>query len=240
MIQIIPAISVFGNKIARFHNNDPQKVLFYEESPLDAALKFEEHGIRHVHVLDLEGSRKGRVVNTHVLEMIAAYTELEIDFGGGIHFDDDVRIAFEHGAHKINAASVAVSNRDLFSSWIISFGRKRIILSVDVTNEIVHTRGWISKTNIHLMELLEYYHNHGIYYVKCSDITRDGTLSGPSFDLYKKILNRFPDIHLIASGGVQSVHDIEVLQDLGVHGVIFAKAYYEGKIKLQDLEKFLI
>lgn len=216
MIEIIPSISVIGNKIGRFHNNDLDKIVIYDEAPLEAALRFQDHGIKRVHVLDLEGARRGRIINTHVLESIAGYTDLKIDFGGGITFDDDVRVAFEYGASMINAASIAVSNRELFSSWLISFGRKKIILSIDVTDEIVHTRGWAKRTNIHMMEMLEYYHDRGIYYVKCSDINRDGALTGPSFDLYKKILNKFPDIHLMASGGIQSVDDISRLQDLGV------------------------
>lgn len=240
MIEIIPSISVIGNKIARFHNNDRSKIEIYDQAPLEAALRFQDHGIKRLHLLDLEGARKGQIVNTHVLESLAAYTDLIIDFGGGICYDEDVRIAFEYGADKINAASVAVSDRDLFSSWIVSFGRNKIILSVDVTNEIVHTRGWATRTDIQLMEILEYYNCNGIHYVKCSDINKDGKLSGPSFDLYKKILKQFPDFYLIASGGVQSIRDIEMLEDLGVHGVIFSKAYYEGKIKLKELEKFLI
>jgi phosphoribosylformimino-5-aminoimidazole carboxamide ribotide isomerase len=238
-IEVIPCISVYENKIARFHNNDQEKVLFYDQLPLDVALKFQDHGIKRVHILDLEGARRGRVVNTNILELISGYTDLTIDFGGGISYDDDIRAAFEHGAEMVNAASVAVNNQDLFSSWIISFGRKKIILSIDVTGETVHTRGWVKKSQVNLNEMLSYYQDHGIYYVKCSDINKDGKLSGPSFELYSKILKEFPDIYLIASGGVQSVDDIKKLQDIGVHGVIFAKAFYEGKIKLKELESFL-
>lgn len=240
MIEIIPAISVVGNKVARYNHCDLENVTLYDQTPLEAAMHFQENGIKKLHLLDLEGARKGRVVNTHVLEQISGYTDLEIDFGGGITYDDDIRVAFEYGATMINAASVAVLNRELFSSWIISFGRKKIVLSVDVINEKVYTRGWVHRSESDLFELLEYYHNLGILYVKCSDITKDGSLTGPAFDLYKKILNRFPDINLIASGGIREVRDVEILQDLGVHGVIFAKAYYEGRIKLEELQKFLV
>lgn len=239
MIQIIPCISVIGNRIARFDSTNSEKIHFYDLAPLDAALRFEEHGITNVHVLDLEGSRCCKVVNTPVLESISEYTNLTIDFGGGISKDEDIRLAFEYGADMINAASIAVTDRELFSSWLVSFGRKRVILSVDVLDDIVLTKGWANKTKVHLMELLEYFYEQGVYYVKCSDVSKDGTLSGPSFQLYKKILDSFPNLHLIASGGVRSIADIERLQDLGVHAVIFAKAFYEKQISLKDLQKFL-
>jgi phosphoribosylformimino-5-aminoimidazole carboxamide ribotide isomerase len=239
MIQIIPCISVYGSKIARFHNNDPEKIVIYDDSPLEMAMRLEDHGIKRVHLLDLEGARAGRVLNTHVLESIAGYTDLEIDYGGGIHDDDDIRVAFEYGADMINAASVAVNNPELFASWIISFGRRKIILSVDVTNEVVHTRGWVKRSETKLMDLLDFYDSHGVMYVKCSDISHDGGMYGPDFTLYKKILNRYPHLRLIASGGIGSVTDIERLADLGVHGVIFARAFYENKIDLKDLIKFL-
>jgi phosphoribosylformimino-5-aminoimidazole carboxamide ribotide isomerase len=240
MIQIIPAISVVGLKVARVNHCDLNNLTYYEESPLDMAIKMEEHGIKRVHLIDLKGAQQGRLVSTEVLEMIKGYTELTIDFGGGITDDDDVRLSFEHGAFTIHAATIAVKDRDMFSSWIISYGRNKIILSADSINGKMSTRGWGKNTEVDLMELIEYYHHHGIMYVKCTDIVRDGQLTGPSFDLYKKILNKFPDLKLIASGGIQSVDDIERLQDLGIYGVIFAKAYYEGKIKLEDLQKFLI
>jgi phosphoribosylformimino-5-aminoimidazole carboxamide ribotide isomerase len=240
MIQIIPAISVVGLKVARVNHCDLDDLTYYEESPLDMAIRMEEHGIKRVHLIDLKGAQKGRLVSTEVLEMIKGYTELTVDFGGGMTDDDDVRLAFEHGASTIHAATIAVKDRDMFSSWIISYGRNKIILSADSIEGKISTRGWGKNTDVDLMELIEYYHHHGIMYVKCTDIVRDGQLAGPSFDLYKKILNKFPDLKLIASGGIQSVDDIDKLQDLGVYGVIFAKAFYEGKIQPADLRKFLI
>jgi phosphoribosylformimino-5-aminoimidazole carboxamide ribotide isomerase len=240
MIQIIPAISVVGLKVARVNHCDLDNLTFYEEAPLDMAIRLEKHGIKRVHLIDLKGAQRGRVVNTEVLEMISGYTKLTIDFGGGVTDDDDVKLAFEHGASTIHAATIAVKDREMFSSWIISYGRNKVILSADSIDGKVSTRGWGKKTDVDLMELIEYYHHHGIMYVKCTDIVRDGQLAGPSFDLYKRILNKFPDLKLIASGGVQSVDDIDKLQDLGVYGVIFAKAFYEGQIQLNDLQKFLI
>jgi phosphoribosylformimino-5-aminoimidazole carboxamide ribotide isomerase len=240
MIQIVPAISVVGHKVARVNHCDLNDLTIYEEKPLDMAMKFEDHGIKRVHLIDLNGANSGRVANTEVLEMISGYTNLTIDFGGGITDDDDVRLAFEHGASTIHAASIAAKDREMFSSWIISYGRNKIILSMDIINGKISTRGWNTKTDIEMMELLEYYHDHGIQYVKCSDIVKDGQLAGPSFELYTKILNKFPDLKLFASGGIRSVEDIDKLQDLGVYGVIFAKAYYEGKIQLKELQKFLL
>ncbi|MFL5730259.1 MAG: HisA/HisF-related TIM barrel protein [Cytophagaceae bacterium] len=240
MIQIVPAISVVGHKVARVNHCDLDNLTIYEEKPLDMAMKLEDHGIKRVHLIDLNGASKGRLANTEVLEMISGYTDLTIDFGGGITDDDDVRLAFEHGASTIHAATIAARDREMFSSWIISYGRNKIILSIDAMDGKISTRGWETRTDIDMMEMLEYYHNHGIQYVKCTDIVKDGQLAGPSFDLYKKILNKFPDLRLFASGGIRSVEDIERLQDLGVYGVIFAKAYYEGKIQLKDLQKFLV
>jgi phosphoribosylformimino-5-aminoimidazole carboxamide ribotide isomerase len=240
MIQIIPAISFIGNKVARMNNCNLEDITTYDETPLDMALKLEDHGIKRIHLIDLEGARKGRVASVDVLEMISGYTSLAIDFGGGITDDDDIRLAFENGANMIHAATVAANNRESFSSWIISYGRNKIMLSVDALNGKIATKGWVKNTEIDLMEIIDYYHNQSVMYVKCTDIGKDDQLSGPSFDLYKKILQKFPDIKLLASGGIRSVADIEQLQDIGVYGAIFAKAFYEEKIKLKELEKFLV
>lgn len=240
MIQIIPAISFAGNKIARLNSFGSEDYTIYEENPLTMALRFQDHGIKRIHLIDLEGAKRGRVKNAHVMEMIAGYTDMTLEFGGGVVDDDDVRLAFENGADMVHAATIAATNKDLFSSWIISYGRNKIMLSVDSIDEKIRTKGWYSKTEIGLFELIEYYHTQGILYVKCTDISRDGTLTGPPFELYQKILDTYPDIKLIASGGIRDVSDIDRLQDMGVYGVIFAKAYYEGKIKLEDLKKFLV
>jgi len=240
MIEIIPAISVIGRKLARTNHCDIHDVIYFDGDPLDVAMQLQDHGIRRINLIDIEGSQRGSICNLEVLEMIKGYTDLSIDFGGGIHSDDDVRLAFEHGASTIHAASIAVKDRDTFSSWIISYGRNKIILSVDSVEGKLLTKGWGKESDVDLIELLDYYHSHGILYVKCTDVVKDGQLAGPSFELYNKILNKFPDLKLIASGGIQSIHDIERLQDLGVYGVIFAKALYQGNIKLKELEKFLI
>lgn len=240
MIQIIPAISVYENKVARINHGNVHDITTFDLNPLDLAIKFQDHGIKRIHLIDLKGAQRGRIGDTAVLEMIRGYTDLSIDFGGGITFDDDIRLAFENGASTIHAATVAAKNKDLFSSWIISYGRNKIILSVDAVEGKIATKGWSTKTEISLMDLVEYYHTQGIQYVKCTDITKDGRMEGPPIDLYNKILNKFPDIKLMASGGIRSVQDIEKLQEIGVYGVIFAKGYYEGRFQLKDLEKFLI
>jgi len=162
MIQIIPAISVVGHQVARVNHCDLNNLTMYDEKPLDMAMKFEDHGIKRVHLIDLKGAGSGRLVNTEVLEMISGYTDLTIDFGGGITDDDDVRLAFEHGASTIHVATLAARDREMFSSWIISFGRNKIILSIDAINGKISTRGWNTKTDIDMMEMLEYYHDHGM------------------------------------------------------------------------------
>lgn len=240
MIQIIPALSFYKNKVARINRGDLNNITLYDESPLDMAQRLEDSGITRLHLIDLEGAQKGRVKNIHVLSMLAGYTKLALDFGGGITDDDDIRLAFEHGASAVHAASIAANKRSIFSSWIISYGRNKIILSADSVDGKIITTGWSKNTDIDLMEMVEYYHDQGIKYLKCTDVQSDGSLNGPAVDLYNKIRNKFPDIELMASGGVQSIEDIEKLQDIGVYGVIVAKALYEDKISLKDLEKFLI
>lgn len=240
MIEIIPAISFYGNKVARINNGDIHNITRYNEPPLEMAQRFEDSGIKRIHLIDLEGAQKGRLANVHVLETISGYTDLKIDFGGGITDDDDIRLAFEHGATTIHAASTAAKDREMFSSWIISYGRNKIILSADAVNEKIVTFGWSKNTQIDLMEHIEYYHDLGIMYLKCTDVQVDGTMTGPSIGLYNKIRNKFPDIKLMASGGIRSLEDIEKLQDIGTYGVILAKALYEDKIKVKDLERFMI
>ncbi len=240
MIEIIPAISIYGNRIARIHDGDINNISFYHEPPLDFALRLEDAGIKRINIIDLEGAQKGRTVNVHVLESIAGYTDLSIDFGGGITEDDDLRLAFEYGAGVVHAASIAVKDKELFSSWIISYGRNKIMLSTDSLHGKIVTRGWSKNTDIDVYEMIEYYHDQGLLYLKSTDISKDGSLKGPSIEHYNKILNRFPNLQVIASGGITTISQIEQLQDIGVYGVVIAKALYEGVIQLKDLRKFLI
>jgi phosphoribosylformimino-5-aminoimidazole carboxamide ribotide isomerase len=238
MIQIIPSISIFNGKCVKVPPGDFEHPIEYGDSPLDVAQTFADHGIERLHLIDLDGARKGKVVNYEILQMIAAYTDLHVDFAGGIQTDSDIRTAFVCGAKFVTSASVAATERAFFASWLISYGRERIVLAADTKNGKIITGGWQRNTDIDLMELIDYYYERGIKYVKCTDVSLDGQLQGPAIPLYKQILAKYPDIKLLASGGVRSVADIEKLAEIGVYGVMFGKAYYEGLINLKDLEKF--
>lgn len=222
---------------------DPTSEKAYNENPLDLAKRFEDHGIEVVHLVDLDGAEKGAPVNWAVLETISGYTDLKIDFTGGISTDGDISKAYEFGADYITAASIAVTNPELFASWIISYGREKITLGADVvdrtTKELLF-RGWQRKTQTKLFEQLEYFYSRGLKYVKSTDVSRDGVLEGPAFDYYEEIIKTFPEICVLASGGVRGVDDIKRLNDMGVFAVIFGKAYYEGILNLKDLEQFLV
>lgn len=239
MIDLVPSISVYDGKCVRLIQGDYSKQIAYEESPLEFANRFEEHGVKKVHLIDLEGTKAGQVVNYESLDMIASHTGLEVNFGGGIHTDGDVQKAYEYGAKIITVGSMAYTNRKLFGSWLFSHGRDRIMLSADAKDGKIRIGGWQKETELDLMEHVEYYYERAVQYVKCSDVARDGLTQGPNFAIYQAIKERFPEIRLYASGGVGSMDDIKRLEDLGVDGVIFGKAFYDQKITLKDLDKFL-
>lgn len=243
MIQIIPSIAIRKGKVVKMRKGDPTSEKAYNENPLDLAKRFEDHGIEVVHLVDLDGAEKGSPVNWAVLETISGYTDLKIDFTGGISTDGDISKAYEFGADYITAASIAVTNPELFASWIISYGREKITLGADVVDrnskELLF-RGWQRKTQTKLFEQLEFFYSRGLKYVKSTDVSRDGVLEGPAFDYYQEIINTFPEICVLASGGVRGVDDIKRLNDMGVFAVIFGKAYYEGVLNLKDLEQFLV
>ena len=238
MIEVIPSIQIIGGKCIRLKQGDYSSEKIYDENPLKIAQIFEDSGLKKIHLIDLDGARIGKVVNYSVLQMIASYTDLTIDFSGGITTDGDIGKAYEYGATTVTVGSVAVKDKELFTSWIFSYGREKIILGADASNEKIAVSGWQKGTEIDLLEHIEYYIDRSIKYIKCSDILRDGVLQGPNFDLYAKIINKFPEIKLFASGGISCIDDIKKLEDLGVHGVIFGRSYYEGKIKLDELAKF--
>jgi phosphoribosylformimino-5-aminoimidazole carboxamide ribotide isomerase len=243
MIQIIPSIAIRKGNVVKMRKGDPSSEKAYDENPLDLARRFEDHGIEVVHLVDLDGAEKGRPVNWHVLEAIAGHTNLKIDFTGGISTDGDISKAYEYGAAYITAASIAVTDPELFASWIVSYGREKMTLGADVvdinTKELLY-RGWRQKTKLTLFEHLEYFYTRGLKYVKSTDVSRDGVLEGPAFNFYQEIREAFPEICILASGGVRGVDDIKRLNDMGIFAVIFGKAYYEGVLNLQDLEQFLI
>ncbi|MFZ9981851.1 MAG: HisA/HisF-related TIM barrel protein [Cyclobacteriaceae bacterium] len=241
MIQVIPSIAIRKGKVVKMRKGDPASEKAYEENPIDLARRFEDHGIRVVHLVDLDGAEAGTPKNYHILEGIAGYTDLKVDFTGGISTDGDISKAFECGADYITAASIAVTDPELFSSWVVSYGREKITLSADVSDPVtkkIAFRGWQKKSEKTLFDHLEYFNNRGLKYVKSTDVTRDGVLEGPNFEFYREIRNQFPDLQILASGGVRGVDDIRTFQEIGVFAVIFGKAYYEGILNLKDLEEF--
>lgn len=243
MIQVIPSIAIRKGKVVKMRKGDPASEKAYDENPLDLAKRFEDHGIEVLHLVDLDGAEKGSPKNYHVLEAMAGHTDLKIDFTGGICTDGDIGKAYEYGADYITASSVAISNPELFASWIISYGREKMTLGADVTDiqtKLIAYRGWQKKSEIHLFDHLQYFYERGLKYAKCTDISRDGVLEGPAFSFYDEILKKFPELQVLASGGVRGVDDIKRLNDMGIFAVIFGKAYYEGILNLKDLEQFLV
>ncbi|MBX2913890.1 MAG: 1-(5-phosphoribosyl)-5-[(5-phosphoribosylamino)methylideneamino] imidazole-4-carboxamide isomerase [Cyclobacteriaceae bacterium] len=243
MIQVIPSIAIRKGKVVKMRKGDPTSEKSYDENPLDLAKRFEDHGIEVIHLVDLDGAERGSPKNYHVLEAIAGHTDLKIDFTGGICTDGDIGKAFEYGADYITASSIAVTNPQLFASWIISYGREKMTLGADVTDiesKKIAFRGWQKKADITLFDQLQFFYDRGLKYVKSTDISRDGVLEGPAFSFYEEVVTHFPDLQVLASGGVRGVDDIKRLNDIGVFAVIFGKAYYEGILKLKDLEQFLV
>ncbi len=228
MIQVIPSIAIRKGKVVKMRKGDPLSEKAYDENPLDLAKRFESHGIEVVHLVDLDGAEKGSPKNYHVLEAIAGHTDLKIDFTGGISTDGDISKAYEYGADYITASSISIIDPNLFASWLLSYGREKITLGadvVDIQSKLIAFRGWQKRSEITL---------------KATDISRDGVLEGPAFSFYQEIIDRFPEIKVLASGGVRGVDDIKRLNDMGLFAVIFGKAYYEGILKLKDLESFLV
>ncbi len=238
LIDIIPAIDIIEGKCVRLSQGDYNQKKVYNENPLEVARMFEEHGIKRLHLVDLDGAKAGHIVNYKVLETIASKTNLIIDFGGGLKTNEDLRIAFESGAKMITGGSIAVKNTEIFSQWIDQYGSEKIILGADVKDEKIAVSGWIETSDKDLLPFIDSYVQKGIQKVICTDISKDGMLQGPAIDLYKKILNQHPDLYLVASGGVSGIDDINQLVDAKVPAVITGKAIYEGKIDLKELEKY--
>lgn len=238
MIELIPAIDIIDGKCVRLTQGDYASKKIYNEDPLEVAKMFESHGLRRLHIVDLDGAREGRIINYRVLERIASRTSLIIDFGGGLKSEDDLEIAFDSGAQMVTGGSIAVKAPEVFTSWIERFGSKKIILGADAKDRKIAINGWQNTTEDDLIPFIEQYHNKGITKVICTDISRDGMLEGPSTGLYQEIRQALPEIYLIASGGVSSIEDIEQLESAGIPAVIFGKAIYEGRIQLKDLIHF--
>ena len=236
-MQIIPAIDIIDGKCVRLTQGDYNQKKVYNENPLEVAKQFEANGAQRLHLVDLDGAKAQQIINYRVLEQIATHTRLQIDFGGGIKSNKDAKIAFESGAAQITGGTIAVKNRPLFLNWLKKYGSEKIILGADIKDGFIALSGWQEKSNLELFAFLESYVAKDIQYVICTDIAKDGLLQGSSTDLYKKILELFPNLKLIASGGVSNLREVTILKQLGCHGAIIGKALYEGKIKLQELFK---
>lgn len=239
MIEIIPAIDIIDGKCVRLTQGDYNQKTVYNEDPVEVAKMFEDAGIKRLHTVDLDGARSSHVVNTRVIERIATHTNLTIDFGGGIKSDEDLRKAFDAGAQMVTIGSVAVKEPELFASWVETYGGEKIILGADVKNGYISISGWLEEGEQKLMDFICHHTKNGIHNVLCTDISRDGMLQGPAIELYKDIMAHYPTLHLIASGGVSCINDIERLNDAGIPAVVFGKAIYEGRINLKELERFL-
>lgn len=234
---IIPAIDIIDGKCVRLTQGDYEQKKIYNDDPLEVAKEFEAYGIKRLHLVDLDGAKSEHIVNYSVLETITKNTRLQVDFGGGIKSDEDIKLALDSGAHQITAGSIAVKSRETVLRWLQHFGAEKIIIGADVRNEFIAVSGWREKSNVNLFDLIGDYVEHNAQNFICTDISKDGMLAGPSFNLYKKILYRFPEINLIASGGISSMEDIERLEEMGLYGAIIGKAFYEGKIDLNKVIK---
>lgn len=237
-IEIIPAIDLIEGKCVRLSQGDYSQKTVYNEHPLEVAKMFEGAGIRRLHLVDLDGAKAKRIVNYKVLETIASKTGLVIDFGGGLQSDDDLRIAFECGAAMVTGGSIAVKDRETFLYWLERYGPEKIILGADAKERKIAVSGWQEVSELPILEFIESYTSRGIRKVISTDIARDGMLTGPSTELYQEILEQFPSLELIASGGIASMKDILKLEEMAVPGVITGKAIYEGKIKLEEIEVY--
>lgn len=235
-MNIIPAIDIINGKCVRLSKGDYSTQKIYNGSPLEVAKEFESFGISKLHLVDLDGARSNRIVNRKVLEQIAMNTSLSIDFGGGLKSDSDVRIAFESGANQITGGSVALRSPDLFIGWLERFGSEKIILGADCNHRKIATNGWLEESNTEVLEFIASYEKKGVRNVISTDISKDGMLSGPAFDLYEDILRK-TNINLIASGGITTIEDVQKLKEIGCSGAIIGKAIYEGTISLKKLSE---
>lgn len=238
MIELIPAVDIIDGKLVRLTKGDYNTKKEYSQDPLDMARQFEDIGIRRLHLVDLDGAKGGHIVNHKVLEQIAAGTNLIIDFGGGIKSDDDIRIAVESGAQMITAGSIAVQRPQLFLAWLEKYGADRLILGADIKEGRIAIQGWLEESDARWQTFLESYVARGVRKVISTDISRDGMMSGPATELYKDMMDEFPELYVIASGGISCMQDVSQLEAANVPAVIIGKAIYEGRITYQELENY--
>jgi phosphoribosylformimino-5-aminoimidazole carboxamide ribotide isomerase len=239
-MRIIPAIDIIEGKCVRLSRGDYATKKIYNENPLEVAKAFEGAGIRYLHLVDLDGARSKHIVNYRILEQLASKTSLKIDFGGGLKSDSDLHIAFENGASQVTGGSIAVTAPDVFFGWLSKYGSERIILGADAMNEKVAISGWMESSDKELIPFIRAYREKGVDYVICTDISKDGMLEGPSFELYKRMLQQLNGVKLIASGGISHFEELEKLAELGCEGTIIGKAIYEQRITLKQLEQYIL
>jgi phosphoribosylformimino-5-aminoimidazole carboxamide ribotide isomerase len=237
-MHIIPAIDIIDGKCVRLTKGDYNQKTEYNDDPLAVAKEFEAAGIQRLHLVDLDGAKAKKVVNLEVLKSISENTNLTIDFGGGVQSTEDLKAVFDAGANQITGGSIAVKNEPLFTEWIEEFGGEKIILGADVKGEHIAIHGWQESSERHIFDFLERYLKKGLKYVICTDVSKDGALEGTSNELYQNILDRFPEVQLIASGGVSNIKDLQILEEMKVYGAIVGKAIYEKRINLSDLKQF--
>ncbi|EAS18714.1 1-(5-phosphoribosyl)-5-((5- phosphoribosylamino)methylideneamino)imidazole-4-carboxamide isomerase, HisA [Flavobacteria bacterium BBFL7] len=256
-MRIIPAIDIIDGKCVRLSQGDYNQKTVYNEDPLEVAKEFEANGIKHLHLVDLDGAKSSHVVNWKVLERIAGQTGLQVDFGGGVKTDEDIKVVFESGAKQVTGGSIAVKDAATFEGWISRYGTDKIILGADAKDGMIATHGWLESSELEVVEFIKEWNKKGIEYVICTDIAKDGMLAGPSYQLYKSIIGlndiqsgttplpSFNEmtiekpIKLIASGGVAVVEDLYRLREMNCEGAIVGKAFYEGRISFKELREFV-
>ncbi|UFK98171.1 1-(5-phosphoribosyl)-5-[(5-phosphoribosylamino)methylideneamino]imidazole-4-carboxamide isomerase [Kaistella faecalis] len=233
-MRIIPAIDIIGGKCVRLTKGDYATQKIYSENPLDMAKMFEDVGVKYLHVVDLDGAKAKQIVNNKTLDLLASQTGLQIDFGGGIKTETDIKTAFECGAKQITVGSIAAQNSTLMLEWLMKYGAEKIILGADCKNRMIATNGWLESSNLDVVDFVKEFNNNGVKYSIVTDIDKDGMLSGPAFELYKEILKE-TKIKLIASGGITTIEDVQKLKIMGCEGAVIGKAIYEGTINLKEL-----
>jgi phosphoribosylformimino-5-aminoimidazole carboxamide ribotide isomerase len=237
-MEIIPAIDIIEGKCVRLTKGDYNTKKIYNESPLEVAKQFEDAGLTRLHLVDLDGAKAGEVKNWKVLEAIAARTQLTIDFGGGVKTEKDVSIILNSGGAMVTIGSLAIKDETTFVSWFEKWGAEKFLLGADVKDERITVGGWLETTDIWIYDFIEKYFEKGVRQIFCTDVAKDGALEGPSIELYKNIVSKFPQLHFIASGGVSTLDDVHQLHDIGCNGVIIGKAIYEGRVPLSQLKRF--
>ena len=240
-MRIVPAIDIIDGKCVRLTKGDYNTKKTYNENPLEVAKQFEDSGIQHLHLVDLDGAKASHIVNYKVLEGIATKTNLNIDFGGGLKSNEDLKIAFNSGANQITGGSIAVKNKKLFLDWLKDYGAEKIILGADANNNKIATNGWLEESNLEVNSFIKDFISEGVNYVICTDISKDGMLEGPSLDLYKSLIKENnKSLSLIASGGVSKFEDLIQLSEIGCEAAIVGKAIYENRISLKEIENFIL